>query len=102
MPVSKLSQKHKMSTLLIFFALQAADLATTLVFLARGVGEANPLVSALIRSFGQPAPAVLLIKIAACLMALYAWRTRRNRLLRGANLFFALCVGWNLLVLSVA
>ncbi len=89
-----------MSTLLIFAVLQAADLATTLAFLKGGAAEANPLVTALIRALGQPAPAVLLVKAVACAMALYAWRTRRTRLLRRANIFFALCVAWNLLVLS--
>ena len=89
-----------MSILLIFAALQAADLATTLAFLKGGAAEANPLVTALIHVLGQPAPAVLLVKVAACLMALYAWRTQRIRLLRRANVFFALCVAWNLLVIA--
>ena len=89
-----------MSTLLVFAVLQAADLATTLAFLKGGVAEGNPLVAALIHALGQPAPAVLLVKLAACLMAFYAWRTQRTRLLRRANVFFALCVAWNLLALA--
>ena len=90
-----------MSILLtIFVALQLADLATTLAFLSAGAAEANPLVTALIRVIGQPAAAVLLVKVAACGMAFYACHTRRFRLLRRANVFFALCVAWNLLVLS--
>ncbi|MEO8369848.1 MAG: DUF5658 family protein [Candidatus Solibacter sp.] len=89
-----------MSTLLIFAALQAADLVTTLAFLKAGVAEANPLVMALIHALGQPAPAVLLVKVAGCLMAYYAWRTQRFRLLRRANVFFALCAAWNLLAMA--
>jgi Domain of unknown function (DUF5658) len=89
-----------MAILLVFLALQFADLGTTLVFLQRGVGEANPLVAALIRVSGQPALAVLLVKAAGCLMAAYAWRSRRTRLLRHINVFFALCVAWNLLVIA--
>ncbi len=89
-----------MSALLIFVALQAADLATTLAFLQRGVGEANPLVTALIGAFGQPVPAILLVKVAGCVLALYAWRSSRTRLLRRANVFFALCVAWNLLAIA--
>ena len=89
-----------MAVLLVFLALQLADFATTLWFLGHGVGEANPLVSALIRVSGQPALAILVLKAAACAMALYAWRSRRTRLLRTANLFFALCVGWNLLAIA--
>jgi Domain of unknown function (DUF5658) len=91
-----------MTILLVFLALQFCDLATTLVFLRHGVGEANPLVAALIRVSAQPAVALLLVKAAACGLGLYAWRSRRHRLLRRANLFFALCVGWNLLAIASA
>jgi hypothetical protein len=89
-----------MAILSIFVALQFADFATTLLFLQRGVGEANPLVAALIGVSGHPALAVFLLKAAGCVMAVYAWRSGRRRLLRRANLFFALCVAWNLLVLA--
>jgi len=91
-----------MTLLLIFLALQFCDLATTLVFLRHGVGEANPLVSFLIRITTQPACAVLLVKAIACGMAMFAWNSRRTRLLRRANIFFALCVGWNLLAIVTA
>jgi hypothetical protein len=91
-----------MTILLVFVALQLCDLATTLVFLQHGVGEANPLVAALIRVFAQPAVAVLLVKAAGCGLAVYAWRSRRTRLLWRANLFFAVCVGWNLLAIARA
>jgi hypothetical protein len=91
-----------MAILLVFLAFQVCDLATTLVFLHHGVAEGNPLVAALIRVSAQPAVAVLLVKAAACGLAVYAWRGRRIRLLRLANLFFAVCVGWNLLALARA
>jgi hypothetical protein len=91
-----------MAILLVFLALQFCDLATTLVFLQHGVGEANPLVAALIRFSAQPAVALLVVKAAACGMAWYAWRTRRTRLLWRANVFFALCVGWNLMAIAIA
>jgi hypothetical protein len=91
-----------MAILLVFVALQFCDLATTLLFLQHGVGEANPLVSALIRASARPALAVLLVKAAGCGLAVYAWKSRRIRLLWRANVFFALCVGWNLLALARA
>ncbi|MEO8594344.1 MAG: DUF5658 family protein [Candidatus Solibacter sp.] len=91
-----------MSAFLIFLVLQAGDLATTLLFLERGVGEANPLVTALMQALGRPLAAVLLFKLAGCLMAGYAWHTGRGRLLRWANAFYALCVGWNLVAIAVA
>ena len=88
--------------LLVSLVLQFCDLATTLVFLQRGIGEANPLVGALIRISGQPAVAVLLVKTAGAALVAYAWRSRRIRLLKRANLFFALCVMWNLLAIAGA
>jgi len=91
-----------MAILLVFVVLQLCDLATTLVFLQHGVGEANPLVAALIRVVVQPAVAVLLVKAAGCGLAVYAWKSRRTRLLWRANLFFAVCVGWNLLAIARA
>jgi hypothetical protein len=89
-----------MAALLVFVVLQFCDLATTLLFLERGLGEANPLVAALIRAFAQPLIALLLVKAAGCGLALVAWKTRRLRVLRLANVFFALCVGWNLLAMA--
>ncbi len=91
-----------MAILIVFLALQLGDLATTLVFLRHGVLEANPLVAALMHLSATPAIAVLAVKVAACALALYAWNSRRTRLLRRANLFFAVCVGWNLLVIARA
>jgi hypothetical protein len=88
--------------LLASLVLQFCDFATTMVFLRRGVGEANPLVGALIRVSGQPALAMLLVKAAGCGLVAYAWRSRRIRLLKRANLFFALCVMWNLLAIASA
>lgn len=91
-----------MTILYIFVALQFCDLATTLVFLQHGVGEANPLVAGLMRIIAQPAVALLVVKVVGCGMAVYAWKSRRMHLLRRANIFFALCVGWNLFAIAVA
>ena len=88
-----------MTVLSVCLALQFFDLATTLVFLRHGVAEANPLVAALIRHSAQPAMALLVVKVSGCGLVLYAWRSQRIRLLRRANFFFALCVGWNLLAI---
>jgi hypothetical protein len=88
--------------LLFFFVLQLCDAATTLVFLRHGIHEANPLIAGLLRVFSEPALAVFLIKLGGCGLAAYAWKTHRIRLLRRANIFFALCVGWNLLAICGA
>ena len=78
------------------------DLATTLVFLQHGVGEGNPLVAGLMHVIAQPAVALLVVKAAACGMAMFAWKSRRTHILRRANIFFALCVGWNLFAIATA
>lgn len=82
-------------TLTLFLLLQAGDLATTVAFLHRGVTEANPLVAAVLRAPLPPAVALAAVKAAGCALAWLAWKTGRCRLLRRANLFFALCVIWN-------
>jgi hypothetical protein len=91
-----------MAVLLVCLSLQLCDLATTLLFMRRGLGEANPLVAALIRVSAQPAMMLVLVKAVGCGLAVYAWRSRRMRFLRWANFFCALCVGWNLLAIAAA
>jgi hypothetical protein len=87
--------------LALFVLLQIGDLATTLVFLKLGVNEGNPLVRA---AMGASSPMIALgvVKLAACAVGIYAWRTRRWRVLRNANIFFACCVCWNLLSIALA
>jgi hypothetical protein len=89
-------------TLLLFLALQICDLLTTLVFLHRGVTEANPLIRAAFRMAANPAVGLTAIKLAGCGLALYSWRTERMRLLRLANVLFGLCVCWNLVAIAVS
>jgi len=91
-----------MAVLLVYFSLQLCDLATTMLFMRHGIGEGNPLVAALIRISDQPAVALVLVKAVGCGLAVYAWRSRRMRFLRRVNLFFALCVCWNLLAIAGA
>jgi hypothetical protein len=85
-----------MTLFLIFLTLQLFDAVTTLVFLGRGVAEGNPLIAAFFHTSGHPAITLVLVKTAACALALVAWKGRRTALLRRANVFFALCVVWNL------
>jgi len=89
-------------TLIFFFVLQLCDLLTTLVFLHRGVSEANPLLSAAFRLAATPAVGLAAIKLAGCGLALYSWRTDRMRLLKLANVFFMACVCWNLVAIAVS
>jgi len=88
-----------MILLIEFVSLQVFDLLSTLLFLGRGVAEANPLMRLAIT--GSPIWGLAVPKAAAVLLALYAWRSGRTRLLRRINLLFTLCVLWNLAVLAV-
>lgn len=87
-------------TMLLFVLLQGGDLATTLAFLQGGVTEANPLVALALRLPAAPVFGLALVKLAACGMGWFAWRSGRRTLIRRANVFFALCVVWNLVSLS--
>jgi len=91
-----------MPTLLTFLVLQFFDAFTTVVFLRRGVREANPLIAAGLLVTSSPALPLFVVKLAACALAALAWRSGRVRLLRRANIFFAACVLWNLLALAGA
>jgi hypothetical protein len=89
-------------TLILFFALQICDLLTTLVFLHRGVAEASPLIREAFRLASSPAVGLTAIKLAGCGLAFYSWRSGRTRLLRAANVFFGLCVCWNLAAIAAS
>jgi hypothetical protein len=91
-----------MALLLTFLTLQLFDAGTTLVFLARGVAEGNPLIGAMLRLSPHPAFALVAVKAAAFALALLAWKGRRTALLRRANVFFAVCVVWNLAAIAAA
>jgi multisubunit Na+/H+ antiporter MnhG subunit len=91
-----------MPILLVFLGLQLCDVASTLVFLRHGVVEGNPLVAGLIVAMLSPVAALALVKAGGCALGCYAWRTKRVRLLRRANLFFGACVAWNLLAILKA
>ena len=91
-----------MTALLVFLVLQLCDFVTTMLFLQRGVVEANPIIRWMIHISAAPVLAVLIFKLAGCGIAAYAWKTRRSRLLRGANLFFLVCVAWNVMAIAAA
>ena len=91
-----------MSNLILFMAHQFCDLATTLCFLHRGVEEGNPMVAFLIRLSSSPVLSLAAIKAGACVLAWFAWRSKRMRLLGRVNLLFLVCVGWNLLAIARA
>jgi hypothetical protein len=89
--------------LLEFICLQALDGLTTLLFLGRGIGEGNPLVrAALHASQAGPALPLVAVKLAGVLVAVFAYRSGRAKMLRRINVFFALCIAWNLAAIVTA
>jgi len=80
----------------MFISLQILDAMTTLVFLHRGIPEANPLMRAVMALAG-PRLALLLSKGFAIGLAVFASRSGRTALLRKVNLVFGMCVLWNLI-----
>ncbi len=88
-----------MSLLIQFSYLQLLDVLTTLVFLDGGVREANPIVKFALGAAPTPLAGLLAVKLFAISMAFFCWRTSRTRMLKCANVFFALLVTWNLVAI---
>jgi hypothetical protein len=89
-----------MTTFVLFCALQLLDGLTTLLFLRLGVAEGNPLVRFALGLSASPVVPIALLKVAGCGLAFAAWKRRRARALRFANLVFAACVLWNVVAIS--
>jgi uncharacterized membrane protein YeaQ/YmgE (transglycosylase-associated protein family) len=90
--------------LFLFIMLQLLDAGTTMFFLHHGVAEGNPLMRALFGVFAGPAVGLATAKLAGVVLACFAWRTGRQRLLSRVNVVFGACVLWNVTatVLAVA
>lgn len=91
-----------MNQLLIQYSyLQFLDFITTIAFLLHGVREGNPLVNFALRYIPYPLGGLLLVKVAAIALGIYAWRRGREKLLVRINILFALVVAWNIVSLIV-
>jgi hypothetical protein len=84
-----------------FSYLQLLDLLSTLAFLSRGVGEANPVVRLAIGLAPSPLQGLAALKLFAILLGLYCWHSGRVRVLERMNVFFAALVFWNIAMLTV-
>jgi hypothetical protein len=84
-----------------FSYLQVLDVLTTLAFLSRGIGEANPIVRFLVSGVGSPLGGLLAAKAIALCLACYCWRKGRERLLGRVNVFYAGLVMWNLTAIVI-
>lgn len=86
------------NVLLLFFFLQAADLATTAVAMNLGGVENNPLVRAFM--WMGPLVGLMAAKAVVVLIAIACAASRKHRPLHWANAAFAGIVVWNLSVIA--
>jgi hypothetical protein len=85
-----------------FVYLQVLDVLTTLVFLAGGVREVNPVIRLLVAGAGSPLGGLLAAKLLALSLAGYCWWGDRRKLLVRVNVFYAALVTWNLVAFLVS
>jgi uncharacterized membrane protein len=81
----------ELSPIKIFLALQIADVATTVIFMAMGIGEANPLASHLMTRFG-PLLGLISLKLAAICIALVCKAASHPTFVRRINIFYMVIV----------
>ena len=89
------------TNLLLFGYFQLLDLLTTVVFILRGVQEANPVVKFALRAAPTPLMGLLFVKLTALALAFYCWRLGRHSLLLRINILFAFLISWNLIAILV-
>ena len=77
------------------------DAFTTMVFLRFGVHEGNPLIRLALAGAAQPELALVVAKVLAVALGVFAWRSGRTGLLRKMNVLFGACVTWNLVAIVV-
>ena len=91
-----------MNLFLEFVYLQVLDALTTIAFMMYGVAELNPLIKWAMRESPSALTGLLLVKILAVGLAFYCIVRARQKLLRKVNIFFALVVAYNVVVLILS
>ncbi len=82
--------------------LQLLDIATTLLFLARGVSEANPLVKWSMAITHGNLAGLIVIKAVAGILAVAAVQSGRPAVVERMNRFFLFLAGWNVLAILLS
>jgi hypothetical protein len=95
---SRLNSSPQFGPLQIFFALQAADLVTTLIFRSIGIAETNPLAGFLMEHFGTLV-GLLLLKSAAICIAWVSGVAAHSNFMRKINIFYCVIVAVNYLTI---
>ncbi|MEZ5364788.1 MAG: DUF5658 family protein [Bryobacterales bacterium] len=91
-----------MKLLTDFVYLQLLDILTTLAFLMQGVAEGNPLVRWVLSAGQNPIISLIVVKGLAVALAVFCVARSRHRVLRFANIFFAVLVAYNLVCIILA
>ena len=86
-------------SIVVFAALQALDILTTLLGWKLGAREANPFIARL-ADLG-PLPGLVVAKLIGFVLFLAVFVAGRARLLRLLNLWFAGLITWNLAIIYV-
>ena len=87
-----------MKLLLIFFCLQIADIATTILALYLGGAEKNPLVHSVMMGTGT-INGLIIVKLFVLAIASLGALAGKFRGIRVANFAFAAIVAWNLSII---
>lgn len=87
-----------MQLLAIFSLLQLMDFSTTVIAIAMGGGEQNPLV-AHVMAIGAIAGLIISKLLVMALAGCCVW-ARKTHAVRLANVAFALIVAWNLTIIG--
>jgi hypothetical protein len=96
--ISKIATVNK--ALSLFILIQCLDILTTLIFLSKGINEANPLVSWALSNARSPWVGLVVAKLFAALIGQYCYRSGRLTLLRRANVGYSIVVVWNLIAIA--
>ena len=98
----KASNNVSKTILFVFVLLQIFDLASTMIFLDLGVGEANHLIVALMNVVNAPLYAVVSAKVIAIALCIFCWMNGRRRLLLLVNRGYAALIVWNMSAIGIA
>ena len=84
---------------LLFVLLQTADVITTVVAIAYGGAEGNPLIKHFMLT--GTVQGLILSKIVVLSAAIFALRTGRPRVIRWSNFAFIAIVVWNVFIIAM-
>jgi len=82
-----------------FFALQALDVATTLLGFRLGAAEVSPFIRALIHT-SSPLVGLVACKLIAFAVAGIAIASKRPRVIKLANMGYSALVVWNVAIIA--